>query len=165
MAMLGRFLLSFAGLAVLFACGVARASPTYPPTIADHLMISCQPPCTICHRDLSGGLGTVNKRFGQNLQALYGLTSENPSLLISALDKAKADNLDSDGNGPDSGGDTDINALLACRDPNQPPGSNIQGPQWGCATAHGAGKGAAAVGLFGAMCVLTTLRRRRRRAK
>jgi hypothetical protein len=156
-------------LAVLFASGSARGSPFYPQTIADHLGIKCrfsatgnnQPPCTICHRDLNGGAGTVIRKFGQNLEGLFGLTSQNAQLLISVLDQAKAMNLDSDGDG-----DTDIDALLACRDPNQPAGANIPPLQYGCVMSNQPNRSAtAAAGLIGALGILIALRRRRRGAR
>jgi hypothetical protein len=129
--MVGRLLALAAGLTVFFMYWSARASPIYPQTIKDHLMTSCDPPlCTICHRDLQGGLGTVTRKFGQNMQAL-GLVPEDPASLISALDQAKAMNLDSDGDG-----DTDIDALRACRDPNVAPGANVPPLQYGCAVAR-----------------------------
>ena len=157
--MLRRVLLLVPGLAVLLASGLAEASPTYPQEIANHLHLSCVPPCTICHRDLSGGLGTVNKRFGMNMQALYGLQPENLPLLDSVLDKlvATMPPLDSDGDG-----DTDLEALMECRDPNVPKGSSIEPPAYGCATSRSSGNESAAVGLLGAIGLATVLRRRRR---
>jgi MYXO-CTERM domain-containing protein len=159
MAMLRRFFIVFPAFAVLLATCMARASPIYPPQIASHLHLPCVPPCTICHRDLSGGTGTVNKRFGMNMQALYGLQPENLPLLDSVLDKlvATMPPLDSDGDG-----DTDLEALMECRDPNVPKGSSLEPPQYGCATSHGSGKGAAVGGLLGAIGMVTALRRRRR---
>ena len=156
----------FLALAVLFASGVARGSMVYPPTIADHLGITCrfsatgtnQPPCTICHRDLGGGAGTVNRIFGQNMMATFGLTSKNPQLLTMVLDEAKAANTDSDGDG-----DTDIDALLACRDPNQPASANIPPLAWGCAMSRGPHRTTIATTAFlGAWGILIVLRRRRR---
>jgi hypothetical protein len=168
--MKGRFLALACALAV-FGSGVARASMVYPPTIASHLGIACVPLCTICHRDLNGGLGTVNKRFGMNLQALYGLTYGNPALLISALDQAAAMHLDSDGDG-----DTDIDQLKNCRDPNQPSvgdggvSSGATGAvpplEFGCAIGRAPGGAAGAVA--GLLCmggILPALRRRYRRAR
>jgi MYXO-CTERM domain-containing protein len=169
----GRFPAPIVALAVLFASGVARGSPTYPQTIAQHLMITCtfsetktnQPPCTICHRDLQGGLGTVNKKFGQDLQALYGLTSQNPALLISALDKAAMPSSTTDaGLDSDGDGDTDIGALKACRDPNVSASANIPPLEYGCGSMTRRPKqstNAAAV-LLGALGVLAAVRRRRR---
>jgi hypothetical protein len=162
-------LLAALALSSVFVSAPARGSPTYPPTIADHLGIMCsfgatgnQPPCIICHRDSSGGLGTVNRKFGQDLQALYGLTSQNPALLISALDQAKAMMLDSDGDG-----DTDIDALQHCRDPNQPASANIPPLEYGCGSITGRPRqitNTAAALLLGTMGILTVVRRRRRRA-
>ena len=175
----GRFPAPILALAVVFASGVARASMTYPPTIAaqlpatptmQYLGIKCtfaatstnQPPCTICHRDLQGGVGTVIRKFGQDLQFYYGLTSQNPTLLVSALNQANAMNLDSDGDG-----DTDIEALKECRDPNLPASANIPPLQYGCGSITGRPrqtKNAAGSLLLGTLAILTVVRRRRRRA-
>jgi hypothetical protein len=156
----------------LFAVGIARASMIYPPIIASHLGVSCQPACTICHRDLNGGLGTVTRKFGMNLQAYFGLTYGNPAALISALDKADAMHLDSDGDG-----DTDIDALRACRDPNQPFGGDggatagtggVPPVEWGCASMTARVRDDAPLpvtALFGLSGVLVAARRRHRRPR
>jgi hypothetical protein len=155
---------------------VARASTVFPGLIDQDLGATCaQPPaCTICHRDLNGGLGTVVTPFGRTMMGL-GLVALSSVSLKSALDQEKAAHTDSDGDG-----DTDIDALIACRDPNQAyaagadggssadgpspvssgPGFTDPTPEYGCAmerTRHG--KGAAMAVVLGALLALALRRR------
>ncbi len=157
----------------------SRASTVFPGLIDQDLGATCaQPPaCTICHRDLNGGLGTVVTPFGRTMMG-FGLVALSSVSLKSALDQAKAGHTDSDGDG-----DTDIDALIACRDPNRAYGAGADGgssadgsfsagsgpgftdptPEYGCAmgrTRHGHG---AAGGVI--LGVLLALALRRRPAK
>jgi hypothetical protein len=164
------------GAALSIASATARASTSYPPLIQQYLGGStCAPACTVCHRDLNGGTGTVVTPFGRTMMG-FGLVAVNSLSLKSALDQDKAAHTDSDGDG-----DTDIDALMACRDPNQAfgagdggsigeggassagPGFTDPTPEYGCAirrTPQGDGSTWAAA--LSALLTLTLLRRRLR---
>lgn len=62
----------------------ARALPQFPADLQRIAEMPCTPPCTICHRDNNGGLGTIDKPFGLNMQ-LAGLQPV-PNTLEPALD-------------------------------------------------------------------------------
>jgi hypothetical protein len=165
------------GLAFVLTSGVAGASSSFPPAITKDLGLTCpsDPPCTICHKTLNGGYGTVNTSFGQQMM-MFGLSAESTVGLRNALDQERATNWDSDGDG-----DTDIAALIACRDPNLPDpdagsageggaprragsGLNDPTPEYGCGIGHAPDReGTAAALTVGAVLVLS--RRRSRRQK
>jgi hypothetical protein len=180
-----RFALTLAAALVLTA-GAAGASPDYPQAIQDHLHVNCTASpacfvctpsaCLICHDDSApnGGTGTVHKPFGLAMKDL-GLTGGIPGALPNFLDEAKSQGQDSDHDQ-----DTDIDALIACRDPNQPYVPDVADagdagqaraapgvppdpvPQYGCAMGRAVdAEGCAAAIAVGAMLVLS---RRRSRA-
>jgi hypothetical protein len=168
--MVHRYALRAIGVAIALTSFPAHASATYPGLIQQDLGGStCAPACTVCHHDLNGGLGTVVTPFGRAMMG-FGLVAESPASLKSALAQEQAAHTDSNGDG-----ETDIDALAACRDPNQvyvgdagaagDGGSAISAafvdptPEYGCATGRlPQGKGAACALVMGA---LLTLRRRR----
>ena len=76
--------------------GRAFAEPNFPAEIQSHLNLTYTPPCTFCHATAQGA-GPVTTKFGQSMLAA-GLTI-NVSSVGPALDKLKADNTDSDGDG------------------------------------------------------------------
>jgi hypothetical protein len=158
------------GAATILASAVAGASPSFPADIAQHLGVTCQPACTVCHNNPNGGVGTATTPFAQNM-VMFGLVAENANSLYAALDKDKAEGTESAG-----GGETDIEALMACMDPNQPYLGDAGGdaapvvfatdpiPEYGCAvgpaTGEGGGAGAAAIASFAGALVLRRGRRR-----
>ena len=107
--------------------GIADASPTYPALIQQQLKLNYIPPCTICHRDNSGGIGTVVKPFGRALMGLGLHGGSDPASLIGALNRAKEEGLDSGGDGI-----PDIQELVAGMDPNAG-GGGLPQPMYGCA--------------------------------
>lgn len=92
--------------------GVVLASPTFPPAIAEHLGLACEPDCTTCHTRPSGGLGTARQPFGAAMQGAH-LTAGQPQKIAAALDELAAERSDVDGDGV-----TDIDELRALTDPN-----------------------------------------------
>jgi hypothetical protein len=170
------FIVATTVVALALAPTAARASASYPGLIQQDLgPPTCVPACTICHRDLNGGTGSVTTPFGRALMGL-GLVGASPAALKGVLDKENATNADSN-----SDGVSDIDALMACRDPNlvyvgdggvtadgaagagAGPGFTDPTPEYGCATgrvSHGQGEALAAVA--GALLMVTRRRRRRR---
>ncbi len=70
-------------IAVTVASSGANASPTFPGELQDVLDLPCAPACTICHKDLNGGLGTLATEFGRNM-SLAGLLPTRPSTVAGA---------------------------------------------------------------------------------
>lgn len=164
-----RWLARGATLAIaVFWSASGYASPTYPGLIKDDIKaltgldMPCTPPCTLCHRDLQGGRGTVSQPFGLSMMA-NGLTYADPPSLASALAALRAKAIDSDGDGA-----VDVDELSQGNDPDVPgPGQLcLELPRYGCG-AHVAPArpvdrlGPAAV--VGFLAALSALRRRRRR--
>jgi hypothetical protein len=146
------------GIAICALPQLARASATYPALIQAQLGLNYAPDCTICHRDDNGGIGTVIQPFGLALMS-FGLRAEAPAALTSALDQAKADGLDSGGDGV-----PDIEELEADMNPNAG-GGGRPAPQYGCALGQAGAPhrdgGAAAAFLFLAWVASWTCRRLR----
>ena len=121
-------------LLVLSLSPLALASEPFPVNIKAQLMLPGEPPpCTLCHLTLIGGLMTVTKPFGQNLQRKYGLGPIDVSVLRNAIMQAQA-------NGDDSDGDRvgDIAELLQGTDPNVPEGGvAVDEPRFGCYCSTG----------------------------
>ncbi len=148
------------GLALLVAPEAAFASATYPAELQSVLHMPCTPPCTICHRDNLGGMGTVVKPFGVSMKTVGHLGPANPNQIKSATDKLLQAGTDSDGDGT-----PDIKELEQGDDPNEKGvGSLCGGPTYGCgARVEPAGRldGWAAVAALGtAAALLSRLRRR-----
>ena len=148
------------GLAVLVAPGLAFASRTYPAELQSAANMPCTPQCTLCHKDMNGGIGTVTKPFGTNMIDVGHLGRANPSTVKPAVDKLKAAGTDSDGDGV-----PDIQELSQGDDPNvKGAGSLCGGPTYGCgARVEPAGRldgWAAVAALATAAALVSRLRRR-----
>lgn len=116
----------------------AGADPTFPAKLKADLDMPCIPGCVVCHRDSSGGFGTLrttttgNPGFGANLKNSYGLNVLDPKTLESALKSAEADKPPPD---VDGDGTPDIDELKSGEDPNDPtPHASVcsAGPEFGC---------------------------------
>jgi len=118
-------------LLVLTSAPRAFASLPFPEDIKTQLMLTGDPPpCTYCHLTLIGGLMTVTKPFGRNLQTKYGVTQQDLVGLRNAIMQADANRDDVDGDGV-----TDINELRQGTDPNVPNEGGIaatEDPRYGC---------------------------------
>jgi len=121
-------------LALIVALGLvaplSSASPSYPALIQQQLNLNSVPPCTICHRDNNGGIGTVVTPFGRALMGLGLRGGSDPASLANALNRAKAEGLDSGGDGI-----PDIQELMAGKDPSAG-GGGLPQPMYGCAVAR-----------------------------
>lgn len=129
-------------IAALAWAPVALASNSFPFAIHMELNLTADPPCTICHASLEGGLGSVNKPFGRAMMDA-GAKASDTTLLIAALKTLEAAGTDSDGDKV-----PDIQELKDGTDPNP---ASSEGPslQYGCSTSGFTG------GL--ALCLLATL--------
>ena len=104
----------------------AVASSEYPKDVQELVDIPCAPSCTLCHRDMTGGYGTVSKPFGLALMSA-GLSANDQQSLIDSLLAVGNSGVDSDGDG--SG---DIAELKAGNDPNSPGGGELCPIEYGC---------------------------------
>lgn len=163
-------------LIVTFAAAEARASDVFPHQIATTLGLAADPPCTICHRDLNGGTGTVVKPFGKTMQG-FGLRAGDVASLVSALQESERTHADSDGDGV-----SDIDELKRGKDPNDPDDEPVLSqdggadaapiivttpiipePEYGCSVGGRTRRGDA--GLLSTIIALGMRRRRRRRCR
>jgi MYXO-CTERM domain-containing protein len=162
-----RFRLALASAAALLALawpGAAMATPTFPGVIQRFVGSAMPPPCTICHNNPSGGIGTVTTTFGKYMR-MRGLVLLDENSLRVALMAAQGEMHISN-----SDGITDLDALRAGEDPNNPKASastEASPPNFGCgaqiAASTDAGNGAAIpLVLIGGIGVR---RRRRERAR
>ncbi len=92
--------------AIAATCALAapsvHADPRFPPELRMALPnLTCDPPCTICHLTLAGGLGTLRSGGigAEWLSMGFGLDIGNPASVITALNNAKSANSDADGDG------------------------------------------------------------------
>ncbi len=160
-------------LALTAVAAPARATPNFPPEIQNHLALSSQPACAICHANGVTGLGTVTTPFGQSMRAA-GLVANDPTSLDNALDLLQAEHISSVGDCM-----PDIEKLKAGLDPNVAAadagtcdGGAVTGPAggeplptYGCGAQMAPGAPAFASGAGGGCLVLLVglLRRRGRR--
>ena len=84
-------------MAGILTAGAARATPTFPRTVARHLGSEATPTCATCH-DGPTRKGTVTTPVGAALRA-RGLVAHDETSLVKALDTSRADKQDSDGDG------------------------------------------------------------------
>lgn len=111
-------------LAVLLFAVPAAASSPFPSSIDGHLTLGYAPQCTLCHRDLNGGSGTVVQPFGEKMRE-RGLVSGNVPSLDNALDALEGEGSDVDGDGVG-----DIQELRDGTNPN--PQGLDEPPEYGC---------------------------------
>ncbi len=167
MRALSSWLGAMSGLLALTFTSLASASDSYPGALQEALDMSCPPPCTVCHADSSGGLGTVyvedgGRAFGEAMMEIGLLEAKKPGMLREALELLEQAGVDSDGDGV-----TDVAALRAGLDPNA--GGSVCGPTYGCGASVAPRRPSSspdALALGAAACVaLTLLRLRKRRAR
>jgi hypothetical protein len=117
---------------VLLLLRSALANSIFPGEIYNHLGLEVAPQCTLCHVDNLGGLGTIDKPFGEWMYD-HDLRGDSTLADLDALlDQMESDGVDSDGDGVG-----DIQELRDGTDPNVS-GATLEPPQYGClATASG----------------------------
>jgi hypothetical protein len=166
LAVRGMLGLALSSVLVLGASN-ASADPALPKLLADHWKMPCVPSCAVCHLDANGGPGrirtTVNGKTGFGGKLLgYGLDVSTPSSINAALDIAKDDKSDVDGDGH-----TDFDELSVGDDPNDPAqGASVcgTGPEFGCVriARQGPVDGVGSVSAAAVLALgLAALRRRR----
>ncbi len=159
-------------LALTALAAPAGATPNFPPELQNHLGLSYQPACAICHANGVTGLGTVTTPFGQSMRAA-GLVANDTTSLDNALDLLAAEHISSVGDCV-----PDIEKLKAGLDPNvaAPDAGTCDGgavtgpagsgplPRYGCGAQMAPGAPACASAAGGGLLVLLVgvLRRRRR---
>jgi hypothetical protein len=117
--------------AIAFALGlvgIARpccATPNFPAVVQQFVSSAEPPPCTICHNNPNGGLGTVTTAFGEYMIS-RGLIPNDTTSLRNALSAAEGEMHDSNGDGV-----SDIDALREGLDPNGS-GGDPPPPGFGC---------------------------------
>jgi hypothetical protein len=124
-----RLLLSVATAAFMLAMAApAAAVPFFPGALAQKLGTDKVPPCSICHVCGVTGRGTVNTPWGAAMRA-RGLVAYDVDSLNKAVDKMRADKIDSDGDGT-----LDVDAIAQGKDPNPPTctGDDPTIPAYGC---------------------------------
>lgn len=155
-----KLLACLACLVALAAPSAALASPDYPDEMHRAAKMPCPPPCTLCHADSNGGIGTVIKPFGLAMIGA-GLKAKDKSSIEPAVLSLFQDGVDSD-----SDGTSDILELDQGRDPNVAGSDSVCGPEYGCSVVEpsSAVGSSAAAALAGLMLSFVLRRRRRRRA-
>jgi MYXO-CTERM domain-containing protein len=91
----------------------AAATPNFPGAIASKLAGET-PDCSICHVCRRTMRGTVNTPWGAAMRE-RGLQAYDESSLMAALERMRADGIDSDGDGT-----LDVDAVKMGKDPNPP---------------------------------------------
>jgi MYXO-CTERM domain-containing protein len=139
----------------------ARATPNFPAVIQQVVGSAAPPPCTICHNNPNGGLGTVTTVFGMYMRS-RGLVPYDENSLRNALAAASAEQHVSNGDGI-----SDTQALREGLDPNAgsggaPTQSPLPPPDYGCGAQVASGQGGSASGPFLVAAGIAIVRRRRR---
>ena len=154
-----RMILPAGAVAALLVARSAQATPNFPAVVASVVGASVQPPCTICHNNPNGGLGTATTAFGTYMRS-RGVVPYDENSLRNALAAAAAEKHDSNGDGV-----TDIDALKQGLDPNG--ASGVAPLEYGCvgriANARDGG-GMHAIGAAIAIAFAGLMRRKRRTA-
>jgi hypothetical protein len=151
-----------AALIPLSWAAVAKATPLFPGDIQMFVGSAVPPPCTICHTNPLGGIGTATTTFALYLRS-RGLVAFDDTKLKDALAAAQGE-----GHSSNSQGIKDIDALRQGLDPNDPMvGTTPQTPPgFGCGAhiAPSGDAGMAAAPVLAAAAAIGALRRRRRRS-
>jgi MYXO-CTERM domain-containing protein len=151
--------LTVLGVAAVAWSSRAQAEEEFPSIIGTDLSLTYQVPCSVCHLKENTGAATARTPFALSLKA-RGF--EDRASLTSALDRLKADNFDSDGDGV-----SDVAELQRGTDPNSPADADIidtSEPGYGCggSAPQGRSMGQAFVGVAALGWLLSRRRREQR---
>jgi hypothetical protein len=121
----------------------AAASPEFPAIIQQALDLECVPQCLLCHRDNSGGRGSLDWPFGE-LMFAAGLRPKENATVRAALDVVAAGELDIDDDGtPDTDSDddmiNDVDELRQGTNPNPPRSPDEEPPDMCADIRYGCG--------------------------
>ena len=144
----------------LLSTANAGAVATFPAEIQKHLALSYTPPCTLCHDNPNGGIGTATTKFAVSMKAAGLSATSSLADLDKALDTLAANNTDSNGDGI-----PDIQELKEGIDPNTGAAQPNAPPEtFGCGARIASGKVQFRGTLLGALAVLGLVVLTRRRA-
>lgn len=167
----------------------AVAFPEFPGIVLDTLsqpatpggpVLTCPPPCMVCHDTPTGGLGTANQPFAVNLAKVPGvsfLTEANLPQALAGLETLPCQRVEDPGCSPDAmtmctgqcdadgDGTPDVQALRTGKNPNG--GGVLACPTYGCGARIAPIRprrpidGTAVLAALGALVVLASRWRRR----